>query len=51
VGLLLIGAGLLNFFRLARWAGERAVGEPLALILHLAYLFVPIGFVLSGLAA
>ncbi len=51
VGLLLIAAGVLNFVRLARWAGDRALGEPLALILHLAYLFVPIGFVLSGLAA
>jgi len=50
VGLLLIAAGLLNLFRLARWAGDRALGEPLALILHFAYLFVPIGFVLSGLA-
>ena len=51
VGLLLIAAGLLNFFRLARWAGDRTSGEALALILHLAYLFVPLGFVLSGLVA
>ena len=51
VGLLLIAAGLLNFFRLARWAGDRTSGEVLVLILHLAYLFVPLGFVLSGLAA
>jgi uncharacterized protein involved in response to NO len=51
VGLLLIAAGLLNFFRLARWAGERTSGEALVLILHLAYLFVPLGFVLSGLVA
>ncbi|WP_294533716.1 NnrS family protein [uncultured Rhodoblastus sp.] len=50
VGLLLIAAGLLNLFRLARWAGERTSGEALVLILHLAYLFVPLGFVLSGLA-
>jgi len=51
VGLLLIAAGLLNLFRLARWAGDRTSGEALVLILHLAYLFVPLGFVLSGLAA
>jgi uncharacterized protein involved in response to NO len=51
VGLLLIAAGLLNFYRLARWAGDRTSGEALVLILHLAYLFVPLGFVLSGLAA
>jgi len=51
VGLLLVAAGLLNFVRLARWAGDRALGDPLAAILHIAYLFVPVGFVLSGLAA
>lgn len=50
VGLLLIAAGLLNLFRLARWAGDRTSGEALVLILHLAYSFVPLGFVLSGLA-
>ena len=51
VGLALIAAGLLNFVRLARWAGDRAAGEPLVAILHLAWLFVPVGFVLNGLAA
>ncbi len=51
VGVALIGAGLANFARLARWAGERTSGEALVLVLHLAYLFIPIGFVLSGLAA
>ena len=51
VGLLLIASGLLNLFRMARWAGDRALGEPLVLILHLGYLFVALGFALSGLAA
>jgi uncharacterized protein involved in response to NO len=51
VGLLLIAAGLFNLVRLARWAGDRTFGEALVLVLHLAYLFVPLGFVLSGLAA
>jgi uncharacterized protein involved in response to NO len=51
VGLALIAAGLLNAARLARWAGERATGEGLVLILHVAYLFVPLGFLLSGFAA
>ncbi len=51
VGLALIGAGLLNVARLARWAGERTYAEPLVLILHLAFAFIPIGFILSGLAA
>ncbi len=51
VGALLIAAGLLNLARMARWAGDRCAGEALALILHLAYFFVPLGFILSGLAA
>jgi uncharacterized protein involved in response to NO len=51
VGLALIVAGLLNAARLARWAGERTSGEALVLILHLAFAFIPIGFLLSGLAA
>jgi len=51
VGVALICAGLLNLARLARWAGERTGGEALVAILHLAYAFVPLGFVLSGLSA
>ncbi|MEZ5925000.1 MAG: NnrS family protein [Hyphomicrobiaceae bacterium] len=43
-------AGGLNAGRLARWAGERTAAEPLVLILHVAYAFVPIGFVLVGFA-
>jgi uncharacterized protein involved in response to NO len=51
VGLALIAAGLLNFARLARWAGERTGAEALVAILHVAYLFIPVGFVLGGLSA
>jgi uncharacterized protein involved in response to NO len=51
VGLALIGAGLLNVARLARWAGQKTSGEALVLILHVAFAFIPIGFILSGLAA
>jgi uncharacterized protein involved in response to NO len=50
-GTLLLAAGLLQFVRLARWAGERTIPERLVLILHIAYLFVPVGFVLSAMAA
>ncbi len=35
--------------RLSRWQGHRTVAEPLVLVLHLAYAFVPIGFVLLAL--
>lgn len=50
-GLLLVGAGGLNIARLCRWAGERSWRDPLVLVLHVAYAFVPAGFVLAGLAA
>ena len=46
---LALAAGLLQFWRLGRWAGERTGPEPLVAILHIGYLFVPIGFVLLAL--
>lgn len=46
---LALAAGLLNLLRLARWAGQRTRGEPLVLVLHAGYLFVPLGFMLLGL--
>jgi uncharacterized protein involved in response to NO len=49
-GALFVG-GLLQLIRLARWAGERTIGERLVLVLHVAYAFIPIGFVLAGLGA
>jgi uncharacterized protein involved in response to NO len=44
-------AGLLHVVRLARWAGDRTVSDSLVLILHVAYAFVPAGFLLAALAA
>lgn len=49
-GVLLVAAGVLQFARLARWAGDRTTGERLVLILHVGYLFVPVGFLLTGLS-
>jgi uncharacterized protein involved in response to NO len=43
-------AGFANFYRLARWVGWRCFSEPLVAILHVGYLFVPIGFVLTGIS-
>jgi uncharacterized protein involved in response to NO len=43
-------AGLMNAIRLARWAGERTLREPLVLVLHVAYAFIPLGFLLLALA-
>ena len=43
-------AGVLHLIRLARWRGYRTLGEPLVTILHIGYLFVPVGFLLMALA-
>src|SRR6266568_4003407 len=47
----LIAAGIVQAAVLARWAGDRTVRDPLVLVLHLAYAFVPLGFALTGAAA
>jgi len=49
--LLCLLAGGLQLWRLARWAGHRTLAEPLVLILHVGYLFIPIGFLLIGTSA
>lgn len=50
-GALLMLAGLLHFVRLARWAGDRTFADRLVLVLHVAYFFVPLGFLLVGASA
>jgi uncharacterized protein involved in response to NO len=50
-GAALVASGLLQAVRLARWAGERTWRDRLVLILHVAYAFVPLGFVLVGASA
>jgi uncharacterized protein involved in response to NO len=49
-GILLMVAGLLQAIRHLRWAGDRTLADRLVLVLHVAYAFVPIGFLLSGAA-
>jgi uncharacterized protein involved in response to NO len=44
-------AGLLHLVRLARWAGERTLQNRLVLVLHVAYVFIPLGFLLAAAAA
>jgi uncharacterized protein involved in response to NO len=44
--MLALIATLLHAIRLARWAGYRTLREPLVAVLHVAYAFVPIGFLL-----
>jgi uncharacterized protein involved in response to NO len=38
-------------FGLVRWAGERTLPDRLVLVLHVGYAFVPIGFLMAGLAS
>jgi len=47
---LLIAAAIGHAARLARWAGERTWREPMLLILHLGYAFVPLGALMLGLS-
>jgi uncharacterized protein involved in response to NO len=47
---LLIAAGLLHLARQARWRPERTLREPLVTVLHAAYAFIPLGFLLAGWA-
>ncbi|MEW6121197.1 MAG: NnrS family protein [Pseudomonadota bacterium] len=50
-GLALGLCAALHAVRLARWAGDRTWRNPLLLVLHVAYLFVPLGFALTAAAS
>ncbi|MEX0645386.1 MAG: NnrS family protein, partial [Parvularculaceae bacterium] len=50
VGVLFLVAGASHAVRLARWRGWLAVAEPLVLILHVGYAWLPLGLVLMGAA-
>jgi len=47
-GYLLLAAAVVQFARLARWAGARTWREPIVLILHVGYGFVPLGALILG---
>ncbi len=49
-GLMLILAAAAQALRLSRWGGFSVLGDPLVLVLHLGYLWVPIGLLLLGLS-
>jgi uncharacterized protein involved in response to NO len=50
-GTVLAVAGVVHFARLMRWTGDRTGREPLLLILHVAYGFIPLGFLLAATQA
>jgi uncharacterized protein involved in response to NO len=49
--LLGLAAGVMQLARLVRWCGISTWREPLLLVLHAGYLFIPVGLLLIGLAA
>lgn len=49
-GIALMIAAILNALRLVRWAGDRTLRDPLVLILHVAFAFIPLGMMLAALA-
>ena len=51
VGILLLGAGVLHVARLTRWRGASVLASPLLVMLHVAYVFIPLGLMVSGFAA
>lgn len=49
-GVICLAAGALQFYRQLRWTPYRTLAEPLVTILHLGFLFLPVGFILTGAA-
>jgi uncharacterized protein involved in response to NO len=49
-GAALVVTGTLHLQRLVRWQGHRTLAEPLLWVLHLGYVFVPLGALLEGAA-
>ena len=51
VGAALVFAGSIQLVRLARWRGWRTLASPIVLVLHLGYVWIPLGLLLLGIAA
>ena len=49
-GLILLLAAAAQMLRLSRWGGHRTFADPLVLILHVGYLWIPTGLLLLGLS-
>lgn len=42
-------AGVLQFWRLSRWHGLKTLSQPIVWVLHLAYLWLPVGLILKAI--
>jgi uncharacterized protein involved in response to NO len=49
-GAMLVLAALAQLLRLSRWGGQRTFADPLLLILHVGYAWIPVGLFLLGLS-
>jgi uncharacterized protein involved in response to NO len=50
IGIVLVAAAILQAIRWARWSGYRTFADPLVLILHVGYAWIPVGLALLGLS-
>lgn len=48
IGIVVLAAALLQAARWMRWSGYRTLADPLVLILHVGYAWIPIGLALLG---
>lgn len=48
IGIILLAAAVLQAARWARWRGYRTLADPLVLVLHVGYAWVPVGLALLG---
>jgi len=49
-GWMLVLAAMAQALRLSRWGGHRTLSDPLVLVLHVGYAWVPVGLFLLGLS-
>jgi uncharacterized protein involved in response to NO len=49
-GFLAAAAAVMHAIRLSRWRGMSTIAEPLLFILHVAYLWLPVGYALLAMA-
>lgn len=49
-GFMLVLASFAQALRLSRWGGHRTGRDPLVLVLHLGYVWIPVGLLLLGLS-
>ena len=50
-GIVALLAAVVHAVRLSQWSGLRTVGEPLLFVLHIAYLWFPLGYALVAFSA